>query len=1245
MRSTLFHLLLLAVALSLPACANYKLNYSPGQANWQQNAPDPGQPLMHTVFLIGDAGLGGNSALQLLQRKVQQAGEESTVIFLGNNIYPNGMAPKKGKDREIDETRLLAQLDAVKGHKGNIFFIAGNHDWARYGIDGLKRQKKFIEKYLDREDVFLPEPGCGEPEEIEINEKLVILLIDSQWFLSDWNKDYQVNAGCEVKSRAVFKEFLEEEIKGNRNKDVLIAMHHPPFSTGPHGGQFTLKQHLFPLTEWVKPLYLPLPVAGSVFQFFRGTIGNRQDLIHPKYRQLSDLVVSAARQNGSFVIASGHEHSLQYIEEANQSVIISGAGSKQSATNVRGGGQFAYGHRGFAQLDYYEDGSAWVTYWVPEEGRAEGKMVFRTQVQPPLPKAVDTVPEVFDPIPDSIAVELSKADFEHGPVWNWLWGDHYRAEYNTTIKLPALNLATYKGGVVPVKKGGGYQTNSLRLEGKDGRQYALRSIDKDATRTLGYPFNESFVTAVLEDNFSAAHPYSSIGTAALAKKAGIYYTQPQMFYLLRQEALGIYNDDYAGAVYTVEERPDDEVWNDYEQFGAPKRIRSTSDVREKIQEEHDEQIDYRWVVRNRLFDVLVGDWDRHDDQWRWSEIDSGEVDVYRPIPRDRDQAFSNYDGVLLGIARGTTPDIKKLKVFSGKEKRIEWMVYNGRHFDRTFLSGADWEMWKAEAIRLQRKLQPREIENALRSSWPPSIYQQSGKKIVEKLIERRSNLLDIARDYYELMSKEVDVVGTFKRDLFLVERLPGGQTRVRVYDTNSKSEKEMKYFDRTFSRAETKEVILYGLTDQDVFQVKGDCKSDCIKIRMIGGLGQDILEDESNGRGLLYYDAKGEGNLLQTGSRARIVHRDDPVFNTYDRESPDYNFDYTSILPAAGFNPDDGVLLGVSAALRTYGFKKAPYASEHQLQAKYALATNGVALEYRGEIIDVIGPFELGMDAEFQTPLYSNNFYGLGNETINLENQIEEDDLNYNRTKQRIFRVMPSFMRRLNEKSRVLIGPTFESVEVERSEGRFIDEIGNAFQEEIFDGIEFLGARALLDYKTADNNAIPTRGLGFLLEGGWKKQISGERKDYAYLNTALTAYQRIDRKGDLVFATRLGFQHRFSEDYEFYQGATLGGPGPNANFRGFRRDRFIGSTAFYQNTDLRLRILNSENPTLPFSLGLMAGFDHGRVWLRGEDSDTWHYSYGGGIWGSPFDLFVFSGGVYWADGNEGRIVVSGGFFF
>src|SRR6476469_9950604 len=62
----------------------------------------------------------------------------------------------------------------------------------------------------------------------------------------------------------------------------------------------------------------------------------------------------------------------------------------------------------------------------------------------------------------------------------WM-GSNYRREWNTPVKAPIINLATEYGGLTPVKRGGGKQTKSLRLQDPQGRQYTLRSIQKFIT--------------------------------------------------------------------------------------------------------------------------------------------------------------------------------------------------------------------------------------------------------------------------------------------------------------------------------------------------------------------------------------------------------------------------------------------------------------------------------------------------------------------------------------------------------------------------------------------------------------------------------------------------------------------------------------------------------------------------------------------------------------------------------------------
>jgi len=1244
--------LLIMGALMLHSCADYRLHYSREARDWESNVPGQELALEHSVFLVGDAGelVNGKAspALALLGEKLRQAGKNSSVVYLGDNIYYNGMAPKDGPDREADEIRLKAQLDILKGYEGKIFFIVGNHDWYEYGLDGLKREKKFIESYLERKDVLMPEPGCGDPVEVELSDNLVLILIDSQWYLENWDGHSEINDGCEVKSRDVFQEYVEEAIKGSRNKNIVIAIHHPPYTNGPHGGDFTLRQHLFPLTDLNDNLWVPLPVLGSVFQFLRGTVGHPQDASHPKYRELAGIVINAARKNGNFFIASGHEHNLQYTEQDEQFFIVSGAGSKKSPSRLGKGTEFAYGSRGFAQLDFYEDGSAWIQYWVVEGDEAAGRVAYRKQVKGPLPDIVEEVAEDFPAIPDSVQMPVSRDDYTRGALWNFFWGKHYREVYNAEVKVPSLKLDEFKGGVKPGQRGGGYQTNSLRLEAKDGKEYVVRAIDKDASRTLGYPFSESFVAEVVKDNFSASHPLSAIPAARLAAAAGVYYTNPQLAYLPAQKALGIYNDEFAGKLYLLEERPDDDAWKDSPQFGNSKKILSTSDMLQEVLGEHDRLVDYRWVVRSRLFDVLIGDWDRHDDQWRWAEIDEGKLEYYRPIPRDRDQAFCKYDGLLLGIARGTAPNVKKLLVFKEKARRMQWLIYNARHFDRSFLSGADWAVWEEEARRMQEAITDERIEAAFREGWPPSVYALDGDETVAKLKARRDKLMEMSRDFYKHVSREVEVVGTSKKDLFQVERLQGGRTRVRVYDTNSEGKQEQLYYNRTFQLDETKQIVLYGLDDDDIFEVSGSA-DEAILVRVVGGLGDDTFTDRSQvaqgGRRLIYYDTDKEKNKVELGAGSVAKFKKDPRFNTYNRRSLEHEFNYKSILPSVGFNPDDGFLLGLFGQYTTYGFKKAPFASQHNFRVNYALATGGFSLDYSGEFVDLLGKWELTLEALVQTPLYSINFYGFGNDSKNPEAETDDGNLDFNRVRQRLYRFTPAIGRRLNSQSRFFIGPTYESIGIERTAGRFIDEVGDELGEAFFDGQDFLGAQMVLDYRNLDNPALPARGIALFLDAGYKHRLNDIDKSFPYLNASFSAYQHLDRLRNFVFATRLGFHHRFANDYEFYQGAMLSGPGPDANFRGFRRNRFVGTTAFYQNIDLRLKLVSSDNPTLPFSVGIIGGFDHGRVWHTKEDSNTWHYAYGGGLWFSPFDLFVLNASIFRGDNQANRINIIGSFFF
>lgn len=1253
-----YHLLfLLTSLLYLSACTSFKPNYSAKGKDWEGQFPATAEKPVYSVYLIGDAGGAAFDeippAIKLLGEKLKGADKNNAVVFLGDNIYRTGMAPTWADiERQSDEYKIKVQLDAVKDFPGRVFFIPGNHDWYNWKLDGIKRQAKFVEDYLGRDDVWFPGPGCGGPEVVELTEDLVIMLLDTQWYLQDWAGLPDINEDCETKSREVFELEVGEAIKSNRNKNIIVALHHPLYTYGPHGGQYRAKDHLFPLSNLNNNLLIPLPVIGSAFNFLRATVGHEQDVSNPRYRQLRNMLIGHARKNdGRFVFASGHEHCIQYIERDSQVFVVSGSGSKRTAVRNGNGSDFSYAQYGWAQIDYYEDGSAWIAYWIPEGDGSKGRIVFRKKIREALPDKEEVVYTQYpEPQTDApVNVPVSGDDFARGPLWSFLFGKHYRSVYGSNVDVPVLDLNTFQGGVQPIKRGGGFQTNSLRLRSKDGREYTMRSIDKDATRTIPYPFNQSFAVDLVRDNFSASHPFAALAIPPLADAAQVYHTNPKLYYVPHQPALQSYNDDFGDALYLVEERPDEEVWKDAAYFGNPKRILSTRDALAEVQDEQDDQIDQPWVVRSRLFDMLIGDWDRHDDQWRWSLIDTGKIEYYRPIPRDRDQAFSEYDGFIMSFVRNAMASSKQWRPYRENIKPAKWGNYNARHFDPTFTSEMDWSDWEREAKFIQSQVTDALIDSAFVSTWPANIYEQTGPQIIEKLKKRRDNLVDIARRYYLFRAKKIDVVGTEKRELFEVSRLDAERTLVRMYDTNKEEDKQELLFERIFLNSETKEINLFGLEGNDVFRVKGDVPQGP-KIRLIGGPGEDVFLDESKvlggARKNLVYDVESETNQVEGGPETRVLIGDNPIYNTYDRKSKDYEYNFGSMFPFFSVNPDDGFVVGMLGSYTTYGFRKQPYASKHSYGLNYALATRGVRFTYKGTFNDLmLSNWDLIINARAQTPFYAINFYGLGNDTSNPE--VESDKArDYNRVRQRLVEFKPLLMRS-QATGGWGIGPTFEAIRIDRTPGRFIDEVGDQFDPETFEGLKYLGLRLTYEYTNLDEPMLPTRGFSLRTEGGWKYQMENPRKNFPYLDAAFSAYQRIDNQANLVFATQFGLQHRFSDGFEFFQAATLGGTGTDANFRGLRRNRYAGKTAFYQNIDLRWRILGSRNRTLPFSMGLIAGFDHGRVWI-GNDQDvskTWHSSVGGGVWISPFNSFVLNLSLFRADDNRNVFTFLGSYFF
>ena len=120
----------------------------------------------------------------------------------------------------------------------------------------------------------------------------------------------------------------------------------------------------------------------------------------------------------------------------------------------------------------------------------------------------------------------------HGGLYQVLVGRHHRASWAAPVSAPVLDLGrAVPGGLRPDKLGGGFNSTRLSLSTPDGRQYVLRSLDKDPSRAMPRWLRPTFLTNALRDNISATNPYAALTVPPLAAAVGVPHTQPQLFYM------------------------------------------------------------------------------------------------------------------------------------------------------------------------------------------------------------------------------------------------------------------------------------------------------------------------------------------------------------------------------------------------------------------------------------------------------------------------------------------------------------------------------------------------------------------------------------------------------------------------------------------------------------------------------------------------------------------------------------------
>lgn len=821
----------------------------------------------------------------------------------------------------------------------------------------------------------------------------------------------------------------------------------------------------------------------------------------------------------------------------------------------------------------------------PRAGKAQGE----TQVLDSNGSAEKTV----------VAGHYSRKAF-HG----FLFGYHYRREWAQPVKVRSVMLDTAFGGLTPYEGGGGRQSKSLKLRDKQGREFVLRSLDKSFGRALPELYQGTFIEDLVDDQVTIGHPYSAVTIAPLAEAAGILHTNPYIIYIPKQPALDSFNENFGNRMYLLEQRPD-ENWETAPNFGNSKKIIGTDKMLEKLLDEHSVKVDQQLYVRSRLFDLFIGDWGRHEDQWRWGLLEAGDQKIYRPIPRDRDQAYTKFDGVFPKIVLSGA-NLDHLQSFKENLNHVNVYSYPARHLDRRCANEMTLDQWTSIAKELQNALTDEVIAFSV-SQLPPEVFDISGNEIKTKLRARRDHLVDYATEYYKFLARHVDVPGSKEREYFEVSRVDDETTLVQVYAISNKGRKEDDpYYSRVFKISETKDVRLYGIDGNDVFQVRGKV-NDGIKIRIIGGNETDSIVDQSSVSGMRrmteVYD--NYDNFVKRSGETKLRLDDDSAVHAYDYE--EYEYHKRGLKFSASYNNPDRIYLSLGYGFKRHMWRKYPYGFDQAVSLRYSLSQNAFSLLYQGKLYQLLGKWDMTISANYDAVRWT-NFYGLGNETKRLETAAR----NYYQLRTNEFVGSVGLNRVFHKYHNVDLTAFFQAVEVINDKGRFVTDNFTEPQLHYFDHHQYLGLRLGYTFQHVNDRAVPTQGAMFYAGAAYSNNIEERDKSFTTLNSILQLYIPLVSKFSL--SIRSGVTS-VSGEPEFYQYASIGG---SQNMRGFARDRFWGQTAFYNSNELRW-ITRFRTYLMNGKFGLVGFVDDGRVWMPGEQSEVWHVGYGGGILLSPFN--------------------------
>ena len=805
--------------------------------------------------------------------------------------------------------------------------------------------------------------------------------------------------------------------------------------------------------------------------------------------------------------------------------------------------------------------------------------------------------------------------YKAGWFYEFLFGKHWRDIWTTPITVPVLNLQTFAGGLIPLKKGGGYQTKSLRFKGNDGRIWKFRSVDKDPSKILPLYLQQTVAQDLVQDQISTSNPLAPMIVVPMLRAVNVLEAEPELVFLPDDERLGEFRKEFGGILGFIEVHPD-EGENDDPGFANALDVKGTYKLLDHLEKKRSQRIDAEEFLKARLMDILFGDWDRHMDQWRWAKYKEVDGKVWEPIPRDRDQAFSKYDGLFPSVAAYLIPQLNN---FGYDYPQIEDLTWNGRFIDRRVLTELDKKTWDSVTVFVKSNITDDVINESV-NRLPPEIYVISAKEISSKLKSRRSQLQRASNEFYDLVNKYADVFCSTKDDYVEVNRVDDKSTEVTVYKRDKKTgdKKDEPLFHKIFDNSITVEIRIYLNDGDDLARVIGECNESPV-IKIIGGNGKDEFVDESIVHGYFFsitpfksvqtktyfYDSGDKTKVTLGGGTDYDNHHFPEPENDMEKYEPTLNDRGHNWLPVPvlGLSNDYGLRIGGGVQLNKYNFRAVPQEYKQQLVASIETRFGNLAAAYDGIFYNVLRNLRLNLQVGATEQLIT-RYFGYGNET-KYSKTLESSD--YYRVDQRRLTIFPSISYEFSKK----ITGSFGVSLIQTKSALVIDTLLYSFRYgEYGKGIlDLLGFHLGLDIEGRDNLQYPRNGYLISMNGSVYPDVFNTAETYYKAEFDLRGYITPEPVSFSTLALRVGGSRVWGK-YPFFDGAAIGG---KESLRGYLYKRFSGDVAIFGQAEMRLSLADI-NIILKSRFGITLFAEAGRVFILNTPSKQWHPSYGFGIW-------------------------------